>query len=343
MTTLARFLLAAATVLFFGQAFRADDAPADQDQARKDAIKRGVAYLKSKQSQGGHWEDAFQNIGQGKGGVTALAALALLEAGEKPTDPAIAAALDYLKKLAPDGTYVASLRTLAFCKADPKAYAREIQGGADWLVNSAIRSAKGVAWGYGFPGMANLPAGVAADLSNTHFAVEALHAAAKAGAKVDPKLWRDIHAMATATQLGTGGWPYHPGTQLAAMAGGERLTMTAGGVSCLAAAIEQTKAEPKLDAAPMEKGVRRLGETVKLNVGGGNEQNYSFYRLMVVKKAAVLTDKKTFKQDDVEFDWRREGTRQLLKAQSANGSWKGANVDGLDVIATSFALRFLAD
>src|SRR5262245_13251740 len=103
-------LLLSAAVVFAGSA--ADAVAAAQlakkvDPAREKAIK----FLKDKQGKGGDWEaetpDRFAML---KGGPTALVTLALLEAGVPADDPAIKKALDYLRKLKPEFTYVASLR-----------------------------------------------------------------------------------------------------------------------------------------------------------------------------------------------------------------------------------------
>src|SRR5262245_12573968 len=73
----------------------------------RDAMTKGVRYLKKKQSKEGHWEDAVLDfLIQMRGGTTALVTLALLNCGEKPDDPAVAKALRYLRELQPDKTYV---------------------------------------------------------------------------------------------------------------------------------------------------------------------------------------------------------------------------------------------
>ncbi len=63
------------------------------DAARTKAVK----YLKDKQDKNGTWEAEIPGWGAGmSGGVTALATLALLEAGAPANDPTIAKAVEYL-------------------------------------------------------------------------------------------------------------------------------------------------------------------------------------------------------------------------------------------------------
>jgi squalene cyclase len=117
-------------------------------------------------------------------------------------DPAVAKAVEYLVKLKSEKTYVVSLRTQALARADAKKYATEVQAGADWLVKNRIeKGGKLLGWSY--------PGNTVADNSNTHFAVMGLHAAARAGAKVDPAVWKQVRDLYAATQHQSGGWMYH--------------------------------------------------------------------------------------------------------------------------------------
>src|SRR5438105_6798321 len=81
------------------------------------AVDRAVKYLYSVQADG-TWE-AETSGGQGAnvspsgmhhGGLTAIAAYALLAAGEKPADARLAKALDFLKNLDTKSAYVSGVR-----------------------------------------------------------------------------------------------------------------------------------------------------------------------------------------------------------------------------------------
>ena len=150
------------------------------DAARVKAVK----FLREKQDKDGSWEGiVLGNLAGLKGGTTALATLALLEAGVPAKDPAIAKAVKYLLAVKPDKTYVVSLHTQVLARVDAKKYAKEIQANADWLLEKAItKNGKLAGWSY--------PANAIGDNSNTHFAVMGLHAAAEAARRWTPKSGR---------------------------------------------------------------------------------------------------------------------------------------------------------
>src|SRR5262249_27193207 len=86
----------------------ADDAgDITADQVR-DAIKRGVDYLKHVQNQNGTWPDYINN----PGGVTSLCTLALLTAGEPIDSEPMQRALQQVRSITPEKTYVVSLQTM---------------------------------------------------------------------------------------------------------------------------------------------------------------------------------------------------------------------------------------
>jgi len=118
------------------------------EQVRQ-AIKRGVAYLKSKQDKRrGNWEE---HLGQPNGGTTALCALALINAGEDIQGPTIQRALKYLRSVNhPKMTYSTALRTMVFCAAEPEKDIALIRRNANWLQRTQ-KSGQGKyrgSWGY---------------------------------------------------------------------------------------------------------------------------------------------------------------------------------------------------
>ena len=117
------------------------------EQVRK-AIDRGVGYLKGQQRPDGSWADM---LGM-PGGISALCTLALLNSGVEPDDPAIQKALEHLRKLKPERTYVVSLQTMVFARAEPEKDRLLIDRNVKWLERPQIAEGdcKG-AWTY--PGM----------------------------------------------------------------------------------------------------------------------------------------------------------------------------------------------
>ena len=171
------------------------------DEKVATARAKAIEFLKKQQDQKGTWEGKVVDIlTDMEGGVTALSTLSLLEAGVPANDASIEKAVAYLVKLEPKKTYVVSLQTQILCRLDAKKYKALIQKNADWLLDKAVwkgDTLKG--WSY--------PANEVADGSNTHFAVVALGAAAKAGAKIDAKVWKQIRDMYVQSRQ-KNGWGY---------------------------------------------------------------------------------------------------------------------------------------
>ena len=107
------------------------------------AIDRGARYLLAQQRDDGSWPDAIDIVGRRSGyapqagGVTALCTLALLNAGIEPNDRHMQKALNCLQKVEPDKTYVVSLQTMVFARADPKKYVALITRNVEWLQKDA--------------------------------------------------------------------------------------------------------------------------------------------------------------------------------------------------------------
>src|SRR5438105_4215804 len=82
---------------------------ADHEAAIKQAIERGVAYLKSCQNRAGTWTNSHQHIG-----ATALAALTLVECDVPADDPAIQSATAQIRAASPrlDHTYSLALNIM---------------------------------------------------------------------------------------------------------------------------------------------------------------------------------------------------------------------------------------
>jgi hypothetical protein len=115
------------------------------------AVAQGVAWLYS-QEHDGNWErtaapdpNALRDYVEGGqwGGLTAAATVALLAAGESPTDPRIAAAIDFLKQHEFKGNYANAMRAQVWQYLDYE-HSPEIKGyikrDADILLNSIMTS-----------------------------------------------------------------------------------------------------------------------------------------------------------------------------------------------------------
>ena len=84
----------------------------------------------------GSWND--QNPALPHGGVSALCTLALLNCGIEPDDDAMQRALEWLRRLHSDQTYVVSLQTMVFARAEPEKDLMSIRDNVAWLEKTQI-------------------------------------------------------------------------------------------------------------------------------------------------------------------------------------------------------------
>jgi hypothetical protein len=329
---------------------KAGQADAELVERVRTAIDKGVRYLKKNQSKDGDWEGlVLGNIVGLKGGTTALATLALLNCGLKADDPTVAKALEYLRKLSPDKTYVVALQTMVFAEARQKVDLPRIDKNVQWFKEKAIYSDRGLeGWSY--------PANAIADNSNTQYALLGLYAAKSAGVKVDEKLWRDILDFYTRTQRQDqrnprgGYWTYHNAGDTSAS-----FTMTVGGAcGLLIANMGLDKSEQQLnDATGVAAKCGEYSENSALAKGmfwvGANfnfmEGKSYFYNFYGIERLGRLSGQRFIGR----IDWYREGCERLVRMQEADGAFltrgeerKGGIDAGQPIITTSFGLLFLS-
>jgi hypothetical protein len=299
--------------------------PPALDAQAQTAREKAIKFLKGKQKDG-TWDSGWLPVlTDMEGGTTAFVTLALLEAGVPPDDPAVKAAVAYLVPIKPEKTYVVSLQTQVLARVDPKTHAAQLQKNADWLATKAARkNGRLEGWSY--------PMNTEGDGSNSHFAVAALHAAAEAGAKVDPKLWAEIRELYVRTRTDRG-WSYH-NSKLGDMA--PSTTMTAAGLYCLTLAGKHQPKDKDADAAA-EKGMAALLDRYE---GEGKSVGYKW---MLIGRLGRAMGTDTFKAGNKTIDWYREGVEKLAKGQNPDGSWPVAKhgIDAGPAYLTACGLYFL--
>ena len=354
--------------------------PKDIRKGIEKAIAKGVEALKK---------------GSGAGmtsrmGYLAINLFALLRAGVSPDDPVVAGGFKKLLAMPLDSTYDVSLLIMAL---EARSIRREpprgtssvprfvrgkvagadlqlIQKAANWLIE-ARNKGKGT-WHYksaGGPGEGGqkMPAG-SFDNSNTQFAVLALHAAHRAGAKVPVEVWWEIFQHFKGCQCqstGTGnpiikrvgdsgkgkrvgstvtrggssrggvafrGWAY-------GQAGSSYGSMTNAGLSSLAIAADMLKGArrltPQLNAEFERMAAEGLGWQAKNysiteNPGQGGDSWYYYY-MYSLEKACELLGVEEFEG----HDWFLEGADYLCTLQKPDGNWGSMSSD------TALALLFL--
>lgn len=287
------------------------------------AIRRGLTHLGHLQRGDGSWPDQAR-----AGGTTALAVLAMLNAGVPAEDRAVAAGLRHLRLVRNQETYVVALKCMAFAAADPEAYRQDLVDAAKWLAQAQTQRGT---WGY----TADRSGW---DNSNTQFALLGLHEAALAGVPIPGEVWRLSHQHYTRSQNEDGGWAYTDSQESYG-------SMTAAAVASLFITGDQLHVGREIGyvngAAP---GCARYAQNVSIAAGlrwltlnfsvtenprrGGQWHRYYLYALERVGMTGGL-------RYIGQHDWYREGAAQLVRQQQASGAWG-------DLSDTAFALLFLA-
>lgn len=318
--------IAAATVSAFPLPAAAQE-PVSGTQVR-DAILRAIDAFQRSQRPDGTWPDYAQ-----EGGVTALVAYALAQAGVDPQDRCLSAALEHLRRLKNQYTYVVALKTAAMASADPARLKADIQAGTDWLVELQHPSG---GWGYGRaptdgpPPPGGAAAAVRADMdlrrtferpdgSNTQFAILALAEAERSGARVPLEVWRKTDRYLRTTQLPGGGWGYVFHDPDPAEAYG---SMTAAALAGLYLAHERLSRHEGADAtaerlAVIERGLEWIAQFYSLRENPNRELAWYYFWLYALERAAVASGRRTFG----EHDWFRDGATLLVRGQKADGTW----------------------
>lgn len=312
------------------------------------AIAAAIDFLKEQQSKKtGGWDPVLARHAN-DGGWTALALLALLNAGEPADSPVIKAGLDYLRKVDTRRTYVIALRLMVFCHAARKDQER-IRADVKYLEDALLPDG----WTYH-----QIPAALTgnADNSNTQYALLGLHEATMAGVPVKKTTLETVRKLYLDSQVPDGGWSYKPATRARGTA---TMTMTAAGVCNLLIAGEDLargKAVLRADGSAencgkyveneaVNRGLRWIGDKFPARLDATNvvpRLGSPFYCLYGLERTGRLSGQRFFGN----HDWYEVGTRYLVGSQRENGSWAGTaragTLDHEPIVATSFALLFLS-
>jgi hypothetical protein len=264
-----------------------------------------------------------------------------LNAGVPADDPTIVRALEYLRGLKLERTYVVSLQTMVFAAAEPKMDMLLIDRNVRWLESKQVTEAdrKG-AWSYPGPG---------GDNSNSQFAVLALYDAQSVGAKVKRQTWQLAADYWRNSQNDDGSWGYVPGD-----AGSG--SMTCAGIGALAtstAALESGDAtvdggrviccRPHKEDRALERAVDWLANHFSVTRNPrpeGSGQDCLYYYLYGLERAGRLTARRFIG----DHDWYREGAEYLVRDQDPlSHYWQGTwHAEQQEHISTALALLFLA-
>jgi len=294
----------------------------------QNAIERARAFIVSRQAADGSFPFAHTRYSFPVG-ATALAAFALLTAGDSVDDPVVAGALEYVATHNTLMTYSLATKILALVTADPERYADVIRACIMTLAHCQLPDGS---WTYA----PNLPADdrrrTKGDNSQTQMAVLALATARDAGFAVPRGTLTGALDHFKRTQGRDGGWVYM------SKAEDSRGSMTAAGVATWLLVEEHLFGEVEQCGryrTPPEvvKAMRWLDTHFSVTDHPGNPGTYHYYYLYSLERAGVLSGRRYFGG----HDWFREGAEFLVRSQNADGSWGPESL-----YKTCFAMLFLA-
>lgn len=248
-------------------------ASAAEQAAIRNAVSRASAYLRSNSA----------NAGSGQ---QVLIAYALLKAGLPPNSPEITGTVDNIRARVTNGEYKAgqyhhyeagiSAMLLVEVGGEPEGgephpYLAELQAIANYVESLQLPNG---GWDYP-PGDARVTNG---DTSVVQYALLALWAAQRGGAKVTPTVWQNAIQWHIANQGKDGGFAYVPGTRHGFGEGASVLNMTINAIGSTYIALSQLSSgklpelkNPKIDrtadkAPEPEKEKKKFGVLEKVDL-----------------------------------------------------------------------------
>ena len=304
------------------------------------AVEKARDYLITQQRDDGSWE-AMRSADK-RSGATGLVMLALANAGVTAEQPAMRRALAWLRQQEPDETYSVALQTMILAMLAPEADRAILERNVEWLERAQVKQGPGSgSWTYGQTNGAGM-----GDNSNSQFAVLALHEASRAGILVRDDTWIRAQQYWVACHNADGSWGYTLGN-----AGGSG-SMTCAGIASVwitsehigtpdARAVRDNVACCGGGSTPrvLEKGLAWLGKrfTVMQNPGTGGE-TWLYYYLYGLERVGRFTARRYIG----EHDWYLEGAKMFTATQDRLSGKFVANRIEDSIVATSFALLFLA-
>jgi squalene-hopene/tetraprenyl-beta-curcumene cyclase len=337
----------------------------EPETLRQEIIGKGVAFMRTQQQENG----ALSANPRTGVGPTAVVVTGLLRAGVSPDDPMVKKAVDYLLTFAKENGAIASpseqlanyetcVVMLALSLANSSGQYDEILKRADAFIrgqqfteDNGITPDNPNYGGAGYNGRA--------DMSSTHFLIEALRIASKG--PDDPDIQKALVFVSRCQNLESehnnspkvplnpdggfyysmenGGRSYAGETENGGLRSYGSMTY-AGFKSILYAGLTAT--DPRYHAA--ESWLKK-NYSINSNPGLGQRGLYYYYQLM--GQTLAVAGLKTFKTDDgVEHDWQSELIEILALRQLPNGSWVNTEpiwMEGDASLVTGYVLMALGE
>jgi squalene-hopene/tetraprenyl-beta-curcumene cyclase len=324
------------------------------------AIDRGLHVLHDRQSAGGYWS------GPETPGLSALVLTALVcePSGVIKANPPdfVKKGYDYLlKSQQPDGgiyqkglaNYCTSICVMALAAADPVAYAPVLKRARMFLLGSQMRFAPGTEMAPYDGGIGYGDDGPHSDVSNTSFALEALHETRQIEDSPNAKDldWKAVTAFLERCQntpankadwvktdaKHLGGFAYDPFNAHGVSAYGSM--SYAGLLSYIYANVG--KDDPRVTAV---YDWLSHNYTVEENPGMGNDGLYYYYHVMSKGLSAHGTETLAL-ANGTQVDWAHDLALKLINLQQSDGSWvnttSGRWWEKDPALVTAYAVRTL--
>jgi hypothetical protein len=311
------------------------------------SLEKAKAYLYAQQKNG-TWEatptpPTAAAVGADSRGVsggqwtgqTALIVYALLAAGEKPQNPKLAPAVEFLKKYPAVGTYALGLRMQVWLHLpktpDVLAAAKR---DATVLLNSVRTDGPGRGMYDYVPPRAT---GKAYSHSRAQYGVLGMWAAEQMDIDVPLQYWHLVEQAWVSHQAPDGGWAYMKDGPIPITPG-----MTAVGVASLFITQDFTRAADMLAAKgnlsnpSIDRGIKWMADHIdKVATDVTYERDFPYITLYAVERIGVAAGLKYLGG----VDWYQKGANWLIGKQGKAGSWTG-DISG--PVDTAFAMLFLA-
>jgi hypothetical protein len=304
------------------------------------AIQRGIDYLVSKQTAGdGSWNEWGNPEAE-----TAMAVLAMLNAGYPVSAPAVKNGLEYIRsRFALDGhingphsgrfTFYTSLSILPFCaayKISDQSYKdvlrphiemmREWLISSQWDENCVYGNVGSDDWYYGGFGYGN---SLRPDLSNTQWALMGIHAADDVLGLSASETYAHALVFLGRCQKNDGGSGYTPDYESSVH------TMTAASVwSYSLCGLDPSDSR-------VARGIQWVSDNYSVENNDGWGSSSWYYYKLTFAKAMIMTHRTRLGG----HDWFADLSTSLLGEQLASGAWdKGGSLDGGSVISTAWSI-----
>ena len=357
-----RILIALVTLASVAHLAAAEPVSPDLAKQCREAIGKGVAWLKGQQKENGAWSE------ENMPALTALPLWAIAASGLPDTEAAQKKALDnVLGKQQPDGgfyvmqerqggglgNYNTCVCVTAIHATGRKDLTSAILKARAYIASSQLTGETQHAGGFGYD--KNAPR-VYTDLNNTHFALDAMRRTQgvedmrPAGEKRVDVNWdaalKYVEQLQSKEGDTKGGFAYNREAGEAAPTNADGTvalraygSMTYAGVLSLVHA-QLDKRDPRVRSA-FEYASRFW--TVDENPGQGQQGLYFYFNIM--SRALTAAGEDTLQKDAGDIRWREELVKKVLSLQKPDGSWENENNrwwENDPTLATSYAILALA-